>query len=126
VVNTIGRVPKDDALAYAKGADVLLLIDASIDNSPFLPTKLAEYIFMDRPILGITPDPGTSADVTRETETGVVYPPSDPAGIAASIEQFYEQFQEGSLGVTPVESTREQYTSKAAVGTLADIIDDLV
>lgn len=126
VVEAVGRVPKDDALAYAKGSDVLVLVDAPVENSPFLPTKLAEYVFMDRPILGVTPDPGTSADVIQATETGVVTPPSDPAAIADGIATFHERAADGTLGVTPDDEARRQYTSEAAVGRLAGVLADLV
>lgn len=48
-----------DSLVMMKEADLLLIIDAPIDESPFLPSKLIDYIGADKPIFGVTPE-GTS------------------------------------------------------------------
>ena len=36
-------------------ANVLVVIDADFEVSPFLPSKIFDYLLFDRPILGLTP-----------------------------------------------------------------------
>ena len=46
--------------------DILLLIDADINESPFLPSKLIDYISMQKPIFCISPKNGESYRVLKE------------------------------------------------------------
>jgi len=125
VIKAPGMVSKDEALKLSKGADILVLIDAPVQNSPFLPTKLAEYVFMRNPILGITPEEGTSADVIGETETGVVVPVDEPEEIAEAIERYLEDFKKNNLYVEPEMEEVRKYSSKEAVSEFASIISDI-
>ncbi|EPR37235.1 hypothetical protein dsx2_1178 [Desulfovibrio sp. X2] len=61
-------VPYLDSLALQSRADWLLLVDAPSPDGPsvFLPSKLIDYFGSDKPILGVTPIPGTSARVLAE------------------------------------------------------------
>jgi glycosyltransferase involved in cell wall biosynthesis len=65
-----GTVPYINSLALIKNSDYLLLIDAPLKNeseSVFLPSKLIDYIGSYQPVIGITPENGTSARVLRQT-----------------------------------------------------------
>jgi len=53
------------SLKLMKEADLLLIIDAPFENSPFLPSKLVDYIGAERPIYGITPQ-GTAQRIIEE------------------------------------------------------------
>lgn len=44
-----------ESLALMKKSSCLLLIDADLENSPFLPSKLIDYIGARRPVLSYTP-----------------------------------------------------------------------
>ena len=61
-------------------ADALLLIDAALSESPFFPSKLADYLGAGRPILGLTPD-GTAADLLRAYGAPVAHPDDQGAVI---------------------------------------------
>src|SRR5207302_4685862 len=79
------RVPAADAEAIAAGADVLLVIDAPGEGpSPFLPSKLVDYLPLRKPILGVTPVEGASATLIRRTG-GLVAAPDDAAGVRAAL-----------------------------------------
>lgn len=65
-------------------ARALVLIEAPIPSSPFLPSKLLDYLAANRPILGLTPEGSPSAKLLRQ----LGYPtaePSDPQDIASAI-----------------------------------------
>lgn len=50
------RVPHSQTLGLLKRADVLIILEAISDESPFMPAKLAEYIGLDRMIWSLSPD----------------------------------------------------------------------
>jgi glycosyltransferase involved in cell wall biosynthesis len=79
IIRFTGRRSPDEARVAAAGADVLLLIDAA-SNGPslFLPSKLIDYLPLRRPILGITPPEGPSADLLREFGYPIVAPDDEP------------------------------------------------
>ena len=83
VVSFTGRMSPQRAHEAASGADVLVLIDAPSDGpNLFLPSKLVDYLPLRKPILGLTPAAGASADLLRK----LGYPIVDPAN-AGAIEQ---------------------------------------
>lgn len=96
-VHFAGRVGPLEARQRAAAADVLLLIDApSVGPSLFLPSKLIDYLPLRRPVLGLTPVEGPSADLLR----ALGYPVTDPqdiAGIAAAIESLAAAHAAGQL-----------------------------
>lgn len=86
-----GRVAPQHAQDLAASADVLLIIDAPSEDGPslFLPSKLVDYLPLRKPILGITPHQGPSADLLRELGYPVVGP-RDVAGIAELLQELVE------------------------------------
>ena len=96
VVEFTGRVPHDESAALAAGADVLLVIDAPSDNSLFLPSKLIEYLPLHKPILGLTPAPGATADVLNELAYPMA-PPDDERAIQSALEGMLERAATGRL-----------------------------
>ncbi|MFZ2098689.1 MAG: hypothetical protein WAV05_18815 [Anaerolineales bacterium] len=94
------QVPYVKSLEVAAGADVLLVIDApSSTPSPFLPSKLVDYLMFKKPILGLTPQDGASADLLRRLGCPVI-PPDDPLSIAKALSNMIESWCGGSLAVS--------------------------
>ena len=101
VVHFPGRVGPVAARASAAGADALLVIDAPSDGpSLFLPSKLVDYLPLRKPVLGLTPRPGASADLLDALGYPVVEP-SDVAAIAAAVERIIETHASGDLAPSP-------------------------
>lgn len=99
VVRWRDRVPPAEARAIAADADVLLVIDApSTGPSPFLPSKLVDYLPQCKPIFGITPVEGATARLLRRLGCPVVAP-DDANGIERGIGDLLKRWREGSLGV---------------------------
>jgi hypothetical protein len=70
-----GAVDYPTSLALMKAADYLFLIDAPVQGdqeSVFFPSKLAEYLGADRPIIGLTPRNGATSRILQETGHHVV------------------------------------------------------
>jgi hypothetical protein len=79
IVGFRGRSLYVDSLAAANSADLLLLLDAPAENSVFLPSKLADYLMVRKPILGLTPLNGASAEVLGRLGCPVIAPGDTPA-----------------------------------------------
>lgn len=83
-VTNIPNVSYIQSLELMYDADILLLIEADIRQNLFLPSKLADYIGANTPIVGLVP-PGASEDALKGL--GCWYAkPSDIGGIATAIE----------------------------------------
>jgi hypothetical protein len=79
-------VSYQESLSLMIASDGLLVIDAPMERSVFLPSKLIDYIGAARPILGITP-PGTSANLINQLG-GWLAEPSEIEGVARALEEF--------------------------------------
>lgn len=105
VVSFAGRTSFSEAQRVAAGADVLLVVDApSETSSPFLPSKLIDYLPLRKPILGLTPPAGASADLLRRLGCPVVGP-DDVEGIGRAIEHLVAAWRRGDLQVSGVFDT---------------------
>jgi Glycosyl transferase 4-like domain/Glycosyl transferases group 1 len=101
VVRFQGRVSQPEAQAAAADADVLLVVDApSRGASMFLPSKLIDYLPFEKPILGVTPDPGATASLLRRLGCPVA-PPDDAAAIASALDALIGHWRAGALRVPP-------------------------
>lgn len=99
VIHMQGLEPYGESLNLANTADVLLLIDAPSEQSVFLPSKLVDYMMLEKPILGITPPDGESADLVRNLGYPV-HDTDDAQGIADTISMLLAQWTQGNLTVS--------------------------
>jgi glycosyltransferase involved in cell wall biosynthesis len=104
VVEFVPRLPREASMALAAGGDVLLVIDAPGDNNLFLPSKLIEYLPLNKPILGLTPRRGATADVLGELSYPVA-PPDDEQAIASAVESLLAQHTAGALATSAQHGT---------------------
>ena len=99
IVHFRDRVTSAEAQSIAAAADVLLVIDAPTRGpSPFLPSKLIDYLPLRKPILGITPLQGASAALLTRAG-GFVAAPDDEAAIRIALTRVLARWREGALGV---------------------------
>lgn len=100
LVSFHGPVSFESSLCFMAEADVLVAIDAPSDlSSVFLPSKLVDYMMFKKPILGITPINGASADLLRRLECPVA-DPDDVESIARVILNLFQLWESGNLGVS--------------------------
>ena len=126
IVSCRDEVPYSESVAEMAAADVLLVIDAP-DKGPnlFLPSKLVEYLAFKKPILGLTPEQGASADLLRHLGCPLVSP-DDPAGIARALTRLLDLWQAGQLSVpTEFPAAARQYDIRETTRQLAGVLDDL-
>src|SRR6185295_17513419 len=82
LVRILPPVDYRPSLALMQSAHVLLVVDAPIAHSVFLPSKLVDYLGARRPIVGLTP-PGASARILRDCGFPVADPTDAEAGATA-------------------------------------------
>jgi glycosyltransferase involved in cell wall biosynthesis len=99
-VEFVGRVSAEESAGWAQAADVLLVIDAPADENLFLPSKLVDYLVYRKPILGLTPPCGASADLLRALGYPVIAPDDEDA-IASAIDALLTAAREGPLTPAP-------------------------
>lgn len=76
------------SLALMSQADGLLVVDAPATSSPFLPSKLVDYVGAGRPIASLTPE-GPAAELTRLLG-GPVADPIDETACASALRRLID------------------------------------
>lgn len=89
LIRYLPPVPHRQALGLMLGADGLLVIDAPAKRNVFFPSKLADYLGSDRPVLGITP-PGPSRRLIRRMG-GLTADPDRPEEVARALSALLER-----------------------------------
>ncbi len=120
-----GQSGREQILHRMRGVDLLLLLHGEEPIcEEYIPSKLYEYLWMQRPILAtVHRNPQMAAMLRGEghvvVQTGV--PGQDAATscreLALTLEQMYERWRSPGL---PDSGRRSPYTTQAAVGRLLD------
>ncbi|HEX2906632.1 MAG TPA: glycosyltransferase [Phototrophicaceae bacterium] len=127
IVQFKGELPYTASLEAMAAADVLLVIDApSAETSVFLPSKLVEYLPFRKPIFGITPTVGASADLLRRLECYVAAP-DQVAEIETILRQLIDHWQAGELRVSPAyEAVMQEYDLRRTTQQFVTAIQEVV
>lgn len=126
VVTFAGRVDPATARAKAAAADALLIIDAPSEGpSLFLPSKLVDYLPLRKPVIGVTPTQGPSAELLGALEYPVV-DPNDISGITAAVERLVEAHAAGRLGPSPQhDEVAQAYDINQTTRAFARVLDEV-
>jgi hypothetical protein len=122
-----GAVPFSKSQEFCQQADVLLVIDAPSESaSVFLPSKLIDYMAFNKPILGITPLSGSSADLIRQLGCPIV-DPLDVPGISAAMAAYIDKKRGGTF-ILPEQfsATARQYHIHEAALKMDGILSGLI
>lgn len=63
IIKYIGRKTQDELPKYYRESDVFIVIDSSQERNVFFPSKLVDYFYYQRPILGISPRIGVTNEL---------------------------------------------------------------
>jgi glycosyltransferase involved in cell wall biosynthesis len=119
-----GRVSHLESLAAMRDSDALVLIDAPAATNVFLPSKAADYLMYDKPVLALTPSSGPTADLMREAGNCLV-DPDDVAGIADAIEALMPGRRAESASVRR-RTVAERLAVSAVAARCAEILENAV
>ena len=119
-------VPYMESLRLMARSDALLLMDAPADVNVFLPSKLVDYVGARRPILGITPPRGPSAELIRQAG-GLTADPRDSEGIADAVHAYIEEHKSGSLTQrVPDHECRSRFDVNRVATEFRDLVDEAI
>lgn len=110
------------SLELMHSADILLIIDAPTEKSPFLPSKLIDYIGANKPIFGITP-PGTSQKLIEEMGF-LVADSRDVSDISNKLMQMIESFSKNKSKKVP-SNIRDRYSISTVGKQIKSILENV-
>ncbi len=87
--------PYREALTALGEAALLLLVVPPEGGAGNFTGKVYNYLASGRPILCQAPEPNAAASLIRESGSGVVVPPDDPAAVATALAQLYAAWKAG-------------------------------
>ena len=122
------HVPRREALALQRDSDALLLLipEAGGRGRGVLSGKVFEYLAAERPILAAVPPDGATAELIRETGTGVVAAPDDVPALTRALTELHDSWIAGTLDGTALSpDDRERLGRAARVEELAEVLQRL-
>ena len=111
------------SLALMASADLLLVVDAPGRSSPFLPSKLVEYVGSGRPIVALSP-PGPSADLVRRLGGWVADPDGPDASNALASAVEFARGQASRPWGDP--GTRAEYQADRVAASFEAVLADVL
>ncbi|SDK53969.1 Glycosyltransferase involved in cell wall bisynthesis [Maridesulfovibrio ferrireducens] len=89
LIKIFDPIPYLKSIQVLSDADILLVIDAPLNNSPFFPSKLADYIGAGKPVAALTPLSSTTTDIIRKIQKDLlIADSSDVTAIAALLRRL--------------------------------------
>ncbi|HTU02722.1 MAG TPA: glycosyltransferase [Candidatus Sulfotelmatobacter sp.] len=123
VLELTGRVPYAESLANLRRAHALLLLQPGTTTQ--VPSKLFEYIGMQKPILAISPPEGATGLLVRRHDLGEVADPDDVPGMAEALARLYRRCRQGGEGLGMPSETLTAFNVRTLTAILAQHLDGL-
>ena len=124
-VELLGYLSHNQVIKAMNEAHALLLIgEGQAQSAMYIPGKLYEYLYTQRPILALMQD-GEGANIIRLANSGIVVPPKNTVQIAEAIHQMYQSFLD-HIPFTPNEAIIRQFSRIEQTNELAALLNNLV
>lgn len=112
------RTSYHSALRIADSASALVILEANASESPFFPAKLADYLWLRKPILALSPRMSVVSDIL-----GPDYPlrvaPDDSQAVTSALRALWDHWTTGRLNdLVPSPSILDALSEAAVVATL--------
>jgi len=120
----LGDQSYDESLRRLSAADVILVIEAVMEEGIYLPSKFVDGVQCQRPILAISPKHGTVADLLSHFGGGVAADCRSPIEVERSLGRLFESWQAGSLETTfGSETLRGQFCEDHVLALYEDLFE---
>jgi len=86
-----------DTLSVPEQSDVLAVVEAPCEEGIFLPSKVADYAQVGRPLLAVSPQNSTLADLINQTKAGEFANCNKPEDIANALTRLYTSWRKNRL-----------------------------
>ena len=112
VIKIETAVPYSQMPEMLAKSDVLVIIEAPLKESIFLPAKIVDYVQIGRPILALAPVVGTITDIFSTHGGGLAVDCQSPDAVAQALQTLFAHWKEGTLNRT--------YGSDSLVGLFSE------
>ena len=126
-IRHVGILHYQDALKLQRTADILLVIDNPIaepEKAVFFPSKLLDYLMMQRKIMAIT-TPGGTTDSVLKTVNGISLAHNNAEKIADKLIEIAEAFKRKEVEFFKLDSLVPDYSAEHNAKRLLDLINSL-
>lgn len=120
-----GSFPYLEAISRMSAYDVLVLVEAILDNGIFFPSKLTDYAQIGRPILAVSPSKGFARDLLEKHGGGLLADNADIGKIQLALKEFYRCWQDGTLETKySPRKMYEYFSADAVVKMYEEMLED--
>jgi hypothetical protein len=120
------RIHYHAALDIAKSAVSVVVLEANAAESPFFPAKLADYLFLRKPILALSPKRSVVAD-TLGQDYRLWVAPDDTKGVTSALSTLWDHWTAGRLSeLSPPQSALESMSEPAVLTNLERVFDRML
>ena len=95
IVKLLGQLPYDDCLGRLTEVDILLIIQPGTKTQ--IPSKLYDYLCINRPILTITSPDGALGEMIRENKFGELFAPEEEQLLMEKLVELCEMKRKDKL-----------------------------
>lgn len=99
MVELVGRKPYHVAMEYISQADIVLVIEAQMQEGIFLPSKVADILSCHKPIFAVSPPRGVLADLIANTRCGIATNGLSLSSIEDGLKELFREWKKGGLNV---------------------------
>ena len=125
ILRAVPQRPFRETLRELSDAAVLLLVIPREGGPGNHTGKLFNYLAAARPILCLAPEPNVAADLVRESRSGLVAPPDDPAAIADALVAMWRDWKDGRVLSDWRQDVVARYEADAQSKAYAEMLGEL-
>jgi glycosyltransferase involved in cell wall biosynthesis len=126
-VKHLGLLPFNEALALQRTADLLLVVDTPFKDAAsalFFPSKLLDYMLMQRRILALTDQDSTTWNIV-DNKLGDCFVHDDVDGILQSLVQAWQAWKNQDSGYFLNQTIDLAYAADVNAGRLASLLHEV-
>jgi hypothetical protein len=97
IVRIEPTVPYSQMPEVLARSDVLVIIEAPLEEGIFMPSKIVDYVQIGRPILALAPVVGTIHDILSQHGGGIAVDCQSPVESAQALQTLYAHWKSGTL-----------------------------
>ena len=126
IVSSTGRVSYQESIDFIGSASVCMLVEGSMPEGIYLPSKFVDYIASSKPVIALSPEIGTIADISHLrgiTRVNV----DDKKGIEEAIGVYFDAFKNGvERSFFPSKELLRMFEASNIVNVLQSAIDEVL
>lgn len=117
------HVPHRQSLEYLRRSDILLLLQPGTTTQ--IPSKLFEYVGMQKPILAVSPRDGATSRLVLDESLGVVADSYNVLEIKRALAALYQAWLERRLSSTFARGAHKKFDARNVAADLATTLSHL-